>query len=360
MARDDRDIARMRKHFVCVRITRMNRVNLRRFQFDYDTTWNAFFLDAKLNVYSRYGGRDEGEPEDRFSKPSLLQTMREVLDVHARSKTVAKPARSRLYQPVDPGVFRPEDIPLLKRSHQGCVHCHQVREYQFLQLAHDGKFTRRRLYDWPLPENVGLVFDRSHGHRVDRLLKDSAALRAGLKPGDVVSRVNDVPVHSEYDLRWALGRAKDGKPIRLQAVRKSRDGRSRTITVELHPPKNWRETEIGWRKSLRSLPLPFGIRGYALTRSQRKELHLTEEQLAVRVVSVQETGLAGNLGLKKRDTIVALGKSSRNRTLEQLKSDMIRRFRPGDTVRLSVLRDGKRLELSGRFPDWHTDETSVP
>ena len=62
----------MREQFVCVRITQMNGVNLRRFDFDYDVTWNGFFLDEDLNVYSRYGGRDDGEPEDRLSKASLL------------------------------------------------------------------------------------------------------------------------------------------------------------------------------------------------------------------------------------------------------------------------------------------------
>ena len=38
----------------------MNHVDLARFEFDYDTTWTSFFLDADLNVYSRYGGRGLG------------------------------------------------------------------------------------------------------------------------------------------------------------------------------------------------------------------------------------------------------------------------------------------------------------
>ena len=62
----------------------MNGIDLTRFEFDYDTTWQAFFLDADLNVYSRYGGRDEDSADGRHSRESLITTMREVLEVHER------------------------------------------------------------------------------------------------------------------------------------------------------------------------------------------------------------------------------------------------------------------------------------
>src|SRR5689334_10661442 len=67
----------------------MNGVDLARFEFDYDTTWQAFFLDRDLNIYSRYGGRDEKSADGRQSKESLLVTIREVLDVHARRQARA-------------------------------------------------------------------------------------------------------------------------------------------------------------------------------------------------------------------------------------------------------------------------------
>ena len=89
----------MRKQFVCVRITRLNGINLNRFTFDMDVTWNAFFTDSSLNIYSRYGGRDGGEPDARMSRSSLLQTMQEVLALHRNG--------SRAFQPVRPGQRTP-------------------------------------------------------------------------------------------------------------------------------------------------------------------------------------------------------------------------------------------------------------
>ncbi len=338
----------------------MNGINLRRFEFDYDTTWNAFFLDEKLNIYSRYGGRDAGEPAARLSKESLLQTMREVLAVHAaRNKPAVKDALPST-QPVAAGVLRPRDIPLLKSNHRGCVHCHQVREYQLLQASKDGKFSRRMIYRWPLPENVGMVFDRKHGHRIQRTIAASPAGKAGIQPGDVIEGINKIPIHSEYDVRWVLGRAEDGKPLRISILRQLKSGTAQRLTVVLNPKGRWRDSELGWRKSLRSVPLLFGFRGYSLTRSQRRDLGMTPSQLAVRIVTVGAKGLARQMGIRKRDTILALDKQTSRRSLEQLKSDILRRYSPGKTIRITVLRNGKRVNLQGRFPHWKYDDNLLP
>jgi len=357
VARDDSDIARMREQFVCALITRMNGVNIRRFEFDFDTTWAGFFLDENLNIYSRYGGRDEGEPEAHLNKASLLQTMREVVEAHSRRNELKKRARP-LVQPVPKGISRPRDIALLKKHHQGCVHCHQIREYRLLQSFHEGTFTRRKLFGWPLPENIGLKLDLTHGHIIKKILAKSPAADSDLQSGDEIVQVNNVPIHSEYDIRWALHHASDQKPIRIIARREGKP--SRTVSVELQPEENWRNTDVSWRKSMRSVPMEFGFRGYSLTRSQRKSEGLKEDQLAIRIVSVRDRGLSKNLGLQKRDSIVALDGTSQLRTMEELKSDLLNRYKPGEGMHITVRRDGKTVVLKARLPNWHTPETTAP
>jgi serine protease Do len=344
---------------VCVRITRMNGVNIRRFEFDFDTTWAAFFLDEKLNVYSRYGGRDAGEPDDRLNKESLLQTMSEVLNLHA-NRPKHSPGQPPIVQPVPRGVSRPSDIALLKKNQRGCVHCHQVREYRFLQSYHDREFSRRKLFGWPLPENLGLKLDPKHGHRIAETAGESSAEKSALLPGDEIVQINNVPIHSELDIRWALHRAADNKPLRFLIRRQNDEGEDHTLSVKLHPEENWRHTDLSWRKSMRSVPMNFAFRGYSLTRSQRKSEGLTEDQLAIRVVSVRDRGLAKNLGLQKRDSIIALDGESKRRTMEQFKSDLLNRYKPGDEVRITVRRNEKDVTLKGLLPDWHIAETTVP
>jgi hypothetical protein len=365
----------------------MNRVDLARFEFDYDTTWQAFFLDADLSIYSRYGGRDEESADGRHSRESLLTTMREVLEVHQRRQERGRlspraaeqreeaeggcsgsPEAGRIavareidagLQPAPGKSTTPEDIPLLRRNHQGCVHCHQVQEFRILQAFHDKTFSREQLFGFPLPENIGIRFDRRHGHKIERLVPGSAAEEAGLFAGDVVTRVNDVPIHSEQDVRWALHRAAESDRPMITVLRSTADS-EQTIRVQLSPPPFWRQTELSWRKSLRSVPLPVGCLAYPLGREERHKAGLREDRMAIKVLSIRGSGLASNVGLLKGDLIVALDGNESSRTFEEFKSDLLRRYSPGDIVRLTVLRDGETVKLSGRLPEWHTTATSVP
>ncbi len=355
----------MRRKFVCVRITRMNGIDISRFDFDFDCTWSGFFVDPDLNVYSRYGGRDHGEPEDRMTVDSLLVTMQVVLATHAtRVKGTVDLSR---FHPAPKKATRPEDTPLLKQNHQGCVHCHQVREYQFLQSSHDGNFNREKLFAWPLPENVGIKFLPEHGFKVKEVKARSAAAKAGIKPGDIVKKVDDVWIRSEMDFRWALKRTKGDlaklilfRSTQANAASKVSFSSGTTVHATLPLDGDWRVHELGWRKSLRSVPFNFGFRGYVLTPSQRRSEGFRSSQLAIRITSIRGGGLAKNVGLMKKDVVIGVGSQFSDRRFDEFRSDLLTTYKPGETVKLTVMREGKRVQLKGTFPGWHTDEVSVP
>ncbi|MBQ18802.1 MAG: hypothetical protein CMJ65_16975 [Planctomycetaceae bacterium] len=336
-----------------MRITHLGGVNLNHFAFDLDVTWNAFFTDAALNIYSRYGGRDEGEPDARMNTSSLLHTMSEVLARHAKPE--------KIYQPVTPGRRTPRDIPLLRANHRGCIRCHKVREYQLLQSFHEGRFTRRDLFRFPLPETLGLSIHRDHGHRVESVRPGSVAQAAGVRAGDVVTRVDKVPVHSEYDIRYALDRTADGQAIRVTVLRPNREGDPRLQTLSLAPKPGWWVSGIGWKKSLRSAPFRTGMRGYSLAPSQRKDLGLSTTTLAVKISSVYSDGFARSVGLKKRDVVIGIPEPIlRVRKFDTFLGRVLGRYQPGDRVQLSIVRNGKRTVISGPFPKWFSEETTVP
>ena len=356
VAQRDGEISDLREQFVCARIPQMNGVDIARFEHDFDNTWAGYFTDAELNIYSRYGGRDETGHEARMSKDSLLTTMREVLESHTRRETAPK---AELYHPASKQPTTPDDIPLVAQHHSGCIHCHEVQEYRIRQAFVDGTFTRKMLFGHPLPENLGLLIDRTHGHKAERVEAESPAARGGVQPGDRVVRVNDVPIRSEQDIRWALHRAEGTGTVALTVARTS-GVRTETLRLEVPVAGDWKQTELGWRKSLRSVPLPLGFLGFPLEGDDLRELGFSEPHLALKVISIRGSGVATALGLQKDDVIVECDGRTNRRTLDEFKSDLLRRHEPGSEVTVRVRRAGKTIDLKGPLPDWALDLSSLP
>jgi len=358
VAEKDPQIAEAREGFVCARIPQMNGVDIGRFEHDFDTNWTGYFTDADLNIYSRYGGRDETEADARLSQSSLLTTMREVLAVHQdRSKRGA--AAGDALHPEPTISTTPDDIPLLKEKHRGCIHCHQIQEYRLRQAYVDGKFNQKMLLGFPLPENLGMHLDLSHGHKLQKTGDGSAAARAGLLPGDVVVRVNDVPVRSEQDIRWALHRADEVSPV-VVTVQREQVAESVTVRLDVRDFKDWKQTPLGWRKSLSSVPLALGFLGYGLSDDDLKELGLPVKRLAIRVIFLRGPGLAEGIGLQKDDLIMGVDGQTEPRTFDEFKSDLLCRYKPGSPLTLTVRRGTTMHELRGQLPDWFLDLSTVP
>ena len=160
-------------------------MDLNLFEFDYDLTWAAFFLNADEHVYGRYGGRDASGPDERISLDGLRHAMRAALAAHQRMPN-AKPAAPR---------DRPllaENYPAARRLRRGeCIHCHQVYEFRREELQAAGRWTKDEVWVYPQPENVGLILDINAGDRVRAVAPDSPAGRAGLQPGDTLLLLSD-------------------------------------------------------------------------------------------------------------------------------------------------------------------------
>ena len=90
-----------------VRIVKMRGVDLTVFDFDYDLTWAAFFMNANGFTYSRYGSREEGSPEKGLSLKGLKYTMQKSLAAYASQPTakLKRPVKSANNFPSKPELF---------------------------------------------------------------------------------------------------------------------------------------------------------------------------------------------------------------------------------------------------------------
>lgn len=231
----DRELTSLLRQFVRVRILQMNNADIGLFQFDFDLTWMGFFLDADERIYSRYGGRDGGDPEGRLSVAGLKYTMREVLQYH-RQQPADVPAPPR--KPVLPGDLFPA-------KEKGCLHCHQVWEGLRKQARRDGRFTTEMYDVYPLPENVGLRLDVDRGNKVVKVIPDSPSSRAGVRVGDRIQRIADLAVCSQGDVMWALHNAPNEGQVAVSCLR---DGQLHSFTLDLG--RGWKKTDLSWRASM--------------------------------------------------------------------------------------------------------------
>ena len=70
-------------------------VDLNLFEFDYDLTWSAFFMNHHGHIYGRYGTRKEVAAESMMSETGLKVVMQKVLDAHAADPDKKPTAKKR-------------------------------------------------------------------------------------------------------------------------------------------------------------------------------------------------------------------------------------------------------------------------
>jgi predicted metalloprotease with PDZ domain len=312
-----------------VRLTRIDDVDLSLFAFDYDVTMMVFFLDAEENVYARYGGRDPDGPDARQSLEGLRHTMQSVLAVHEREEKEYAP------RPAD----GPKSVRDLRRARGGCMHCHQVKEAINADLRRSGKWSRDLVWRYPLPENLGLALEVDRGN-VDKHVEDgSAAAAAGLKAGDVLRKLDGVPVHSFGDAQFALDAAPKAGSVEVVWQRGDDVHKGKVSLAE-----GWRKTDVSWRPSVRHLVAQARLYGEDLTAEQKKALGLDPKQLAFRQRELM-TFQAKSAGIRPGDVILGVDGVRLETDVTGFLRYVQSNYLVGDKVTVNLLRDGKRLEV---------------
>jgi hypothetical protein len=325
------------ERFVLLRITNMRGVDLDQFDFDYDLTWAAFFLNGRGKVYGRYGGRDAGSPDRYLTLAGLKAAMREALATHQREPKQELPRPEKPPRTV-------EQFAAARSTKAGeCIHCHQVYDFRRAEQKAAGQWRLENVWVYPLPENVGLTLDPEQGNRVKAVKPDSAAARAGLRSADVLKTVNGQPVASFADLQYALHRAGDGSiPVAWQ-----RGGETRT--GELRVPAGWRVTDISWRASMWDLEPSPCVYGVDLTAREKKVLGLSEKGLAFRQCDfVPEP--AKKAGIQAGDVVFGLDGQRLELTMLQFNVYVRLHYKVGERLTFNVLRGGKRIEIPMVLP----------
>jgi hypothetical protein len=304
-------------------------VDLRLFDFDHDLTWYAFLLNADETVYGRYGGRDAADAEARLSLKGLRYAMAQALEAH---KTPPEP------QPRPGKPVRVEDF-AAAANHRGCIHCHNVKEFQRADQKAAGQWDRNDVWVYPLPENVGLTLDVDVGNQIKAVRSGSPAGRAGLKAGDFVTTLNGYPVASFADATYALHKA---PPRGAIPVAWNRDGRPQSAKLDV--PDGWRKTNLTWRPSMLDILPSTPFSGDDLAADEKRKLGLPESRAAFRQDGSVHSTLK-EIGLQAGDVVLGFDGQAVDGTMSDLLGHVRRNYLVGDEVLVNVTRAGKRVDL---------------
>jgi hypothetical protein len=322
--------------YVCVRIVRMDDVDVGLFERDWNNTLYFFVLNADEQIYMRYGGRDSASPDTYLNLNSLELALKKGLDLHQEYTSGAMKRVPR------PKPMFPREMPLLVKrtfAQNQCVECHLIGDFQNLQREQAGTLDKlTHLFRSPDIKTLGITLDVPKGLVVKEAA--GAVQAAGMKAGDRITALNGTPVWTFADLQYVYDKV-DRKATRIE-ITVDRNGESAVLPVAL--PVRWWWTDLRFRQSSVEPRTHFEDR--PLTSDDKIKYGLKPEGFASQVKYVADLAkVMKTHNLKVGDIIVGVDGVETDELANTADLFIKLRKAPGDTAMLDVLRDGKRMQM---------------
>lgn len=200
---------------------------------------------------------------------------------------------------------------------------------------------------------LGVVTEETEGGvKVEDVTDGSAAEKAGLKEGDVISSIDDKKIGDPDDLTKAIGKYKPDDKV---TITYKRDGKESKATATLGKRKN----TMSYSYTMPSMPrietprFDFGEGGQVYSfNGGRPRIGLraqdTEDDKGAKVLSVGDESAADKAGIKEGDIITEFdGKPVKN--ADDLAS-AARDAREKNSVKVTLSRDGKTQTVEIKTP----------
>lgn len=237
----------------------------------------------------------------------------------------------------------------LKDNKDISVHVNTMKGRGAYVYNSDGNFNNFSLFNED--ENRAMLGvntqDDDKGAEIESVTDESAADKAGLKKGDVITMIGDKKIEDADDVTQAIRGKKPGDKVSITYLR---DGKEQKTTTEL---TKWK----GIRMNAMSLPRIENLNGnWSMPQSvvvfgrPRMGLSIqdTEDGVGVKVLDVDDESAAAKAGIKKDDVIVGVDDVDVKST-----DDVVRATRPKAdkfTYNFKVKRGGATQNIEVKLP----------
>ena len=155
-----------------------------------------------------------------------------------------------------------------------------------------------------------LSLGSTNGALVAQVEPKSAAVKAGIKSGDVIKSVDDKKIGNVRDLTRTIAAQQPGSTVKIGLVR---DGKDMTVEAKLGDYSSQQQAkadESDNHKSSKTEQLSFGFSLAPITPEARQELGLKDSVSGALIAGVQPGSPADDKGLRPGDIIQQVGQDS--------------------------------------------------
>ena len=212
---------------------------------------------------------------------------------------------------------------------------------------------------------LGVITDKvEEGAKITQVNEETAAHKAGLKEGDIITTVGDTKIEDPDALSKAIQAKKPGDKVTITYIR---DKKKQTANVELGKWKGVRMNAFSYSPGmapdvrvfeninprLHAMPRIPGVPGEGFTwNMDRPRLGLsiqdTEDGKGVKVIEADEDGNAGKAGIKEGDIITEIDGKKVNSADEITK--IVRENKDNNSMMMKLTRDGKTQNIEVKIP----------
>lgn len=211
---------------------------------------------------------------------------------------------------------------------------------------------------------LGVVTDGDErGAKIQSVSKESAAEKAGLKKGDIITKIDNRKIETTDDVTDAI---RAHKPNDKVAITYLREGKEQKASAELGRWKGVNITSMVntprvlnnqvWREGAeqriyeRAMPHLGGNTFSMTSRGPRLGMSVqdTEDGKGIKVLDVDDEGTAYKAGIKEGDIITHIDDKAVNSADEI--SKLMREKKEQPSVRLQISRAGKTQNIEVKFP----------
>jgi serine protease Do len=195
------------------------------------------------------------------------------------------------------------------------------------------------------------------GAKIGEVSEGSAADKAGLKEGDLITKVDDKTIDGPESLSSAIHNYKPGDKVTITFKRDGKEqkataelGKSKTNTLNMYGFDGKQNFDLSPELQLRKMMIPRNFNFNYSDNQPRLGIHAqdTEDGKGVKVLDVDDESVAAKAGIKEDDVITHFdGKEVNSATTL---AELARESKTKPVVKVGLLRGGKPLDVEVRIP----------